>query len=44
MDSDVCQSCIATVISSLQKKIGPDSKNPTYIRLCIYLGKTVCPM
>ena len=38
MDSDSCQSNISTIICNLQKKIEPDSKNPTYIKTVLGVG------
>ena len=38
MDSDSCQSSISTVICNLRKKIEPDSKNPTYIKIVLGVG------
>lgn len=38
MDSNSCQSSISTVICNLQKKIEPDSKNPTYIKTVLGVG------
>ncbi len=38
MDSDSCQSNISTVFCNLQKKIEPDSKNPTYIKTVLGVG------
>ena len=38
MESESCQSSVASVICNLRKKIEPDSKNPTYIKTILGIG------
>ena len=38
MESESCQSSVASVICNLRKKIEPDSKNPTYIKTVLGVG------
>ena len=38
MESESCQSSVASVICNLRKKIEPDSKNPTYIKTVLGIG------
>ena len=38
MDSDSCHSSVVNVIYNLRRKIGPDSKNPTYIKTVLGVG------
>ena len=38
MESESCQSSVTNVIYSLRKKIGPDSKKPTYIKTVLGMG------
>lgn len=38
MDSDSCHSSVVKVIYTLQEKIEPDSKNPTYIKTVLGIG------
>ena len=38
MESESCQSSVTSVICNLQKKIEPDSKNPTYIKTVLGIG------
>ncbi len=38
MESESCQSSVASVICNLRKKIEPDNKNPTYIKTVLGIG------
>ena len=38
MESESCQSSVASVICNLRKKIEPDNKNPTYIKTILGIG------
>ena len=38
MESESCQSSVASVICNLRKKIEPDSKTPTYIKTALGIG------
>ena len=38
MESDSCHSNVGSVICNLRKKIEPDSKNPTYIKIVLCVG------
>ena len=38
MDSDSCHSSVSNIICNLQKKIEPNSKNPTYIKTVLGVG------
>ncbi len=38
MESESCQSSVASVIYNLRKKIELDSKNPTYIKTVLGIG------